>query len=552
MSKLICSLVLLLFSAFVVHKSFGQPVSEQQAEKVATNFLIEQGVVEQTFLPLNHQLIEKSGTSVLHLFHFEKGFIVIPAHASLYPVLAFSDEIAFNYASTPSAVEFWFEMYTSQVLCNIQNEIKPTTQIADTWAIYDNGSSPIPKKFTTVEPMLSTTWNQGCFYNTALPEEPVGPCGHLYTGCVATALAQILNYYHYPKQGTGSHSLNTLYGTVMADFENTNYGWVHMERNLSDENPSVSELMLHCVVAVNSQFFPNGTGAYDIDARHALVNYFRYHPGAQFRLRQNHPGDWNALILSELEAGRPVIYGGVEQATSAGHTFIVDGFQEPAFFHINWGWGGQYNGFFYLDSLIAGNYHFDYFHDAITGIRPDIPETQLLYPPENLDSEVDEHNVFLSWLEPGSISSLELIGFNIFRNEILLNESIVTGLEYTDEDVPPGNHTYSVHSVFIGNGKGPSATTEIYVSGIQETGSTTIKLFPNPSNGEVFIELDSHLNIDPVITLFDLNGRPVFGSFFEKTGHNTMKINLSDYPPGVYFLGLTQGLKTRVQKIVLY
>jgi hypothetical protein len=552
MSKLTYSLLFAFLSALVVQNGFGQPVSTQQATKVATGFLIEQGVEKQNMLPLNHQLIEKSGTPVLHLFRFDTGFVVIPAHASLYPVLAFSDEKVFAYESTPSAVEFWLEMYASQVLNNIQNELKPTSPLAEAWIKYGNESNLVPKTITTIDPMLSTTWNQGCYYNSALPEEPLAPCGHLYTGCVATALAQILNYYHYPKQGTGSHSLNTPYGTVTADFENTSYGWVHVERNLTDENPAVAELMLHCVVAVNSQFLPQGTGAYDIDARHALVDYFGYHPGTQFLLRQNHSSDWNALILSELEAGRPVIYGGVEQATGAGHTFVVDGFQEPAFFHINWGWGGQYNGFFYLDSLIAGNYHFDYYHDAITGIRPDIPETQFLHPPENLVSEVDDHNVFLSWLEPGYQSSLELIGYTIFRNGMLLNESIVTGLEYTDANVPPGNHTYSVHSVFIGNGKGPSATTETYVSDIKETGSESMKLFPNPSNGEIFIELDYHFNIDPVVTLFDINGRPVFGSYDKKINHRLLQVNLANCPPGIYFIGLTQGLKTQVEKIVLY
>jgi hypothetical protein len=443
-------------------------------------------------------------------------------------------------------------MYAGHILTNIQHSKKPAAYIAEAWTEYGDGNGSKSNKFSTIEPMLNTTWNQGCYYNSALPLEPEGPCGHLYTGCVATALAQVLNYYHYPKQGTGYHSLSTPYGTVEADFENTTYAWEDMKLNLQGENPAVAELMLHCAVAVNSQFFPYGTGAYDIDARHALVNYFGYHPGAQFRLRHNYSGDWNALIISELESGRPVIYGGLEQATGAGHTFIVDGFQEPAFFHINWGWGGQYNGYFYLDSLIAGNYHFDYFHDAITGIRPDIPASQSLFPPENLDAVVNLRTVSLSWTEPGFTSSLELIGYNIFRNQLLLNQFIVTGLQLTDKDVPPGDHTYYVQSVFIGNGNGPSAETQTYVSGLYETGMHDLTFFPNPASGQIFVELNGDMIDQPVITVFDLAGRSVEISQSEQLSCNTLQINLAHYSPGLYFIYLKAGNETRVHKIVLY
>ncbi|MFU8842197.1 MAG: thiol protease/hemagglutinin PrtT [Bacteroidales bacterium] len=552
MYKLTVTLVLLLISIIMMHDTSGQSVSETEAARVVAGFLRERSIETHPLKGLHYYLIEKSDTPVIHLFRFETGFVLVSANKSCYPVLAYSLRSTFQSASVVPSVKFWIDMYASQILTNIQHSKKPPAHIAEAWIAYNDSNGSYSNKFNIIEPMLNTTWNQGCYYNSALPLEPEGPCGHLYTGCVATALAQILNYYHYPKQGSGNHSLSTPYGTVEANFENTTYEWADMQLNLQEENPVVAELMLHCAVAVNSQFFPYGTGAYDIDARHALVNYFGYHPGAQFRLRHNYSGDWNALIISELDSGRPVIYGGLEQATGAGHTFIIDGFQEPAFFHINWGWGGQYNGYFYLDSLIAGNYHFDYFHDAITGIRPDIPASQSLYPPENLQAEVDLRTVSLSWTQPGFTSSLELIGYNVFRNQQLLNESIVTGLQLTDEDVPPGDHTYHVQSVFIGGGNGPLATTQTYVSGFHETGERNMKLFPNPASGKITIELQEHLPDRSSVTVFDITGIPVAPSDYEQVNGSTLQINLSNCSPGLYFIYLEVGTETQVHKIVLY
>jgi len=228
------------------------------------------------------------------------------------------------------------------------------------------------KDIMSVEPLLSTTWSQGCYYNTMFPEEELGECGHLYTGCVATAMGQIMKYHNYPEHGTGSNGYNDPnYDSVYADFENTYYNWTEMEDHLEDENEAVAELLYNCAISINSQFYSYGTGAFDISVRYALTEYFFYKPEAEFLWRDNYPGNWKALLRDELSNDRPVLYG-AETQNAEGHTIVCDGFQDTSFFHFNWGWNGSYNGYYYLDTLIVGDYNFNLHHDAVIGIEPDV------------------------------------------------------------------------------------------------------------------------------------------------------------------------------------
>ncbi|MEZ5082777.1 MAG: C10 family peptidase, partial [Bacteroidales bacterium] len=439
-------------------------------------------------------VFNENGENVFYIFNFNSGFIIVSAESSVYPILGFSFEKPFMKINQPPAFTWWLEGYKQQIVYNIENKVVPSKVIELAWAKISSKNSHPKEFYETVEPLLNTTWNQGCYYNSALPVDSSGSCYHPYTGCVATALGQILKYYNYPKTGSGSHGINTPYGWLEVSFEDTEYDWVTMENNLTENNPGVAELLLHCVVAVNSQFLPGGTGAYEINARNALANYFDYDEDVQFLLRNSYPGDWEQMLRDELDQGRPVIYGGVEQSTSYGHTFICDGYLDTAFFHINWGWGGLYNGYFYIDSLVGGNYHFDSFHDAIIGIKPNIPESLDLYPVVNLASQTEDRDVTLSWEAPTFTATLELIGYHIFRNDTLLNGSIISNLMFIDENAPPGNHEYTVRTSYIGKNMGPSATTEVYVSGVSESFTNFISVFPNPVVSQLNIQFLTSIN----------------------------------------------------------
>jgi PKD repeat protein len=140
---------------------------------------------------------------------------------------------------------------------------------------------------------------------------------------------------------------------------------------LFSSNSAVAQLIYHCGVAVNMDYKPQYSGAGIIEARNALVNYFNYASTTQIVQRAAYSEvSWKALIKSELDSARPVFYSGYNQNNTGGHAFVCDGYQANDFFHINWGWGGQYDGYFLLNVLNPNSNNFSYTQSAIVGIKP--------------------------------------------------------------------------------------------------------------------------------------------------------------------------------------
>lgn len=257
------------------------------------------------------------------------------------------------------------------------------------------------------------------------------------------------------------------------------------------------------------------------------------------------------MLREELDAGRPFLYGGANSQTSSGHTLVCDGYQDTAFFHFNWGWNGTYNGYFYLDSLIAGSNHFDIQHDAVVGIKPDISGIIELYPSENLTATVDIKNVTLKWEHASIASSLELIGYNVYRNDTLLTETINTGLSYEDINVSAGSHEYKVQSVFIGEGDGPFNSTEVYISGISDYLATAFEVYPNPASDFINIHIQHKLSNELNCSMLDLNGR-IITSYTLKIGvGGTARLELPSVNCGIYILKVSSGAFTYSTKILI-
>lgn len=209
--------------------------------------------------------------------------------------------------------------------------------------------------------MLSE-WDQSTPYNNLVTEN----IGNSYpTGCVATALAQIMYYHKYPTKGTGRKTFSlepyTGSGTLFVNFGSTTYDWDNMLPIYADNNytqeqaDAVAKLMLHCGVAVDMNYGIGGSGAYDNDVATAAKQYFRY--STKFYTRDIYPTtQWMNIIFDEISNGRPVLYGGAT-AQMAGHAFVFDGYDDEGRVHVNWGWSGSGNGYFnvaVLDSSDEG------------------------------------------------------------------------------------------------------------------------------------------------------------------------------------------------------
>lgn len=231
----------------------------------------------------------------------------------------------------------------------------------------------------SVAPLVPTLWNQETPYNDQCPTLSGG--NPYPTGCVATALSQIMYYWKYPVHGSGKATLSVTAegagGIISVDFGAATYDWNNMlldyESNqyTDQQAEAVSTLMLHCGVAVGMNYNPTGSGAYTHEARYGMINYFNYNPGINMLTRNYYStAEWMNVIYTELNAGRPVYYTGVDPS-AGGHAFVCDGYDANGYVHINWGWGPKGgNGYFDVALLNPTGYSFRNGQNMLIGIAP--------------------------------------------------------------------------------------------------------------------------------------------------------------------------------------
>lgn len=205
-----------------------------------------------------------------------------------------------------------------------------------------------------IAPLVKTQWNQGSPYNNYCP---IYNGSRSVTGCVATAMAQVMKYYNYPAKGTGSHSYTTktLKISQSMDFSSTSFRWTSMADSYgsfssTSQKNAVATLMHACGVSVDMDYTPNESGAPSMNVASALANYFGYDKGVRYLMRDYYGmAEWEDLVYNQLTEFGPVQYSGSN--TSAGHSFVCDGYSADGYFHFNWGWGGMSDGYFLLTAL---------------------------------------------------------------------------------------------------------------------------------------------------------------------------------------------------------
>lgn len=258
------------------------------------------------------------------------GFTIVSGDDELPLVLGFTTSGSFDADNIPANVKYWLDEY--------KREIEYFYQTGKGARIITGDSQQ------KIGPLLTTNWDQTRPYNNMCPEVS----GALsVTGCVATAMAQNLNFYEWPPRGEGERN--------GINFAETEYDYANMldvyRGSYTDvEADAVATLMRHCGAAVDMNYSPSASGATDQMIHYALINHFRYNPGTRLVFRDYMSvKDWESLIYNELKNNGPVIMCG--QANGGGHCFNVDGYQGGGYFHLNWGWGGAYDGYFLLFAL---------------------------------------------------------------------------------------------------------------------------------------------------------------------------------------------------------
>lgn len=386
-------IVLSLFAGISLAKA--KPVTPAVAQAVAESFYKKNAKVQLVNLTLAYTEKSANGLPVYYAFNVNShdGFVLITADDAAHPVIGYSTKNQFVVPQVTSNIGYWLSNRKKEVEDIRNNNRLATNEITREWSgvFTKSANSRLGNNASTmavsVGPLCQSTWDQSgggsVGYNNLCP-------GGSVTGCVATAMAQIMRYWSYPPVGTGSSSycdctadslggtpFTNTYGTQSANYGATTYNWSAMP--LTSSNANVAQLMYQCGVSVDMDYAPSGSGAWVITADDSIcsqtsyVKYFGYDPFTIQGLYRSNYSDpiWTQMMINELVNGRIVQYVG-NDPTEGGHTWVLDGVDTNNYFHMNWGWGGSDNGFFSLNNLLTTNGGFNpsLGHEAVIGIEP--------------------------------------------------------------------------------------------------------------------------------------------------------------------------------------
>ena len=456
--------MILALMLMVAMPMMAERVTPETAQKVAKTFLNNNGVKSAQLTDLT----SAAGFSNLYIFSGEEGFVVMAADDCVQPILGYSLTGEFVAEGMPENIRGWLQGYNDEIQYAIDNQMRATSETAKTWKDLIDGNAKAGKATTIVSNLLSTTWNQDPYYNDMCPYD--SQAGELtVTGCVATAMAQIMKYWGYPTHGIGSYSYtpeaHPEYGVQSANFGATTYAWNDMPNELTSSSTTtqknaIATLMYHCGVSVSMDYdiaANGGSGASTPQVVNALKNYFGYQQST-YKSKDDYENTWVSMLKTELDNGRPLQYSG---RGTGGHSFICCGYDSSDMFWFNWGWGGHNDAFYALNDLVPGsggsggaNYSFNNEQGAIFGIQPVQCAAD---EPSNLTYTLSGiQNLTLNWTAANGAAS-----YNIYCNNIYVGNS--TTNSYT-EVAPFGTNVYYVRSVDAnGNLSLPSNTVTFYI-----------------------------------------------------------------------------------------
>ncbi|MDK2910256.1 MAG: hypothetical protein PWR20_1823 [Bacteroidales bacterium] len=346
------SIFLLALFSFMAIDLFGAFVPESKARQAALNLYAMQAGETGTIADLH--TIKANDVVVMYVYNFKQGgFVIVSAEDAFYPIIGYNLKGSYDPARLqPEGFRGMMSEYRDQILYLRDNSIEATVDIASVWNNLLTGRT-LKNGSKGVNPLVPAEWNQDDPYNYLCPANPAGPGGHVYAGCVATAMSQIMYYWRWPLQGQGSYSYYLPpYGYISANFGETQYNWNGMVYTSPNNlNLPIALISFHTGVSVHMNYGPDGSGAQSSDVPYAARTYFKYDNQIQYLQRQSYTATvWESMVKEQIDQGNPVYYSGLEAGSNAGHAFIVDGYddQTPRNFHFNFGWDGYMNGYYTL------------------------------------------------------------------------------------------------------------------------------------------------------------------------------------------------------------
>ncbi len=565
----------ILFSAFLlvvcICFSFSKPISISTANQVAENFFRAGKVETLSQKDIKLLYVAKDdisgidGAAAEPYFYVYSGdgksFVIVAGDDAVRPILGFSFDSDFRASEIPENVQFWLNTYKKQIEYARQNAPQSIAFRKEWEKLLSSGAVDILNTPDAVSPLTRTKWNQAPFYNAFCPYDDSRQ-SRTVAGCVAIAMAQVMRYWAYPSVGVGSHSYNHYkLGTISASFSDEPINWKSFPNQVFTTNEELAYAIFLIGVSVEMRYGVDASGAFVISKRspkqhcseYALKTYWKYDAQTLVGLPKSDTTDaaWLNIIKNELKLGRPIIYTGA--GPEGGHAWVCDGYREDDYFSMNWGWGGDYNGYYALNALSpgtggigSGSGTFNDNQEILYGIQPIIKSQSIMTISGN--GNFKDTPLGTTSQTTLFINNLGEKAFNVTAADVPQGFSLATPLPIR---VDPGKSAEIVvafspkyATTYSGNlflttdaelgtnqfqikGKGTANQTSI----LENSDNFEFELFPNPAVD--FVAINTSKEIEK-IEVTDVLGN----KFMEFEGLNLAKnINLSQLTSGSYYIG---------------
>ena len=329
-----CRALAIIVALLCIGAAHAEPLDEEEARDAAVAFFSPSASGRHLRAKARQLVLRSKGHDAgYYIFERPEGGVVFVADDDAIgrTVLGYTEQGSFDPDSLPVGLQDWLRQVTVLMDAVHRGEIHHTEVI---------------RRASSEKVQLSLPlWNQRAPYNNLCP---MSGNQHCLTGCVATAMAEVMRYWAWPKHGYGyvSYYDEGCGQNLSQDLSLNTYDWGNMLDNYLEgsytaaQATAVATLMRDCGYAVNMHYGPNESYA-AVSAR-VMQHYFHYSPLARDRYSGDYSADdWHDFLREDLAAGRPVLYNG--QSTiqgESGHEFVITGYDASGFYYVNWGWGG--------------------------------------------------------------------------------------------------------------------------------------------------------------------------------------------------------------------
>jgi hypothetical protein len=569
MKRLILALIVCFFTVILN----AAPVSREEAKQVAVNFYMAITNKKNISVKLQNKRSYKNTNTYYTVVFNNNDWVIVAGDDNIEPILAFSTEGSYSIKK-PQACESLLNQY-NEYIYHMAIENKKENKAQEAWTQLKTNNYN-PSKDAIVSPLLVTKWGQSHpnddegnieAYNYYMPDaddldymEDNPQCStNCKAGCPAVAMGQILRYWERP-------DCPQFHWESMP--EELIY---HDNLNYQTERNAISSFLYYLGKLMdnemdNMHFYCNdssscGSGS-DLEPIFNVFKYLAFQYVQIIKDSDYSNNEWNDLLTTYLDGEMPVFYTGYNFSLLynlyyGGHAFVLDGYFKNwvAYkYHVNWGWCGDYNGYYRTGNMKPDGHNFNYKQEAIINVYPTKCDTELdIYADDKYVWDVVENPNYFNPIKgtitstPGEdpiiIENDETVHYKAYNKIVLENFETEDGANFTAEIIPcPVNCDFGIAP--------PSAKLHAKSIDVYNTNhkSDQIKLYPNPAGGSLTVNVGNLFSSSGVkMILFDAFGKKHMEKLFN---NRELKIDIKKYFPGVYIIRIDVNGTSHYKKLI--